>query len=152
MDAINQSLKDVANAMQQVQHQQLAINLLLADPLITLRQQLEDTAKRTNTELLTASAGRPLFYSTDKTPLSCTMFLPMVPPNILSTLFKLRPFTDGDSLIPKKSSELLAISNSLSTHWSIIYKYNLLSCSRINNIFVCRGQAILRSGAYKGIV
>ena len=45
MDAIDRSLDDVANAMQQVQHQRLAIELLSSKQLLNLYRQLEDTAK-----------------------------------------------------------------------------------------------------------
>ena len=152
MDAIDHALDDVAGAMQQVQHRRLAIELLSAEQLADLYRQLEDTARRTDTELLTTSPSHLFQLETsfmfDGHDAALLLHVPMIPPNTLSTLFKLRPFpipfTNGDSLIPKETPELLAISNTQPTRWNTIYQYNLISCSRINNIYVCPGQGILR--------
>ena len=128
MDTINRSLDEEAYAMQQVHHRQLAIELLSADQLADLYKQLEGMAKRTNTKLLTTSPLHLFQLETwflfDGHNAALLPHVPMIPPIILSTLFKLQPFpiffTDRDALIPKESPELLAISNTLLTRWNTI--------------------------------
>ena len=84
MNAIDQSLDDVANAVQQSQHRQLAIKLQSADQLINLYLQLEDTAKRTDTELLTTSASHlfqlEISFMFDGQDAAHLLHIPMVPP------------------------------------------------------------------------
>jgi hypothetical protein len=154
-DSIERSLNDVSAAMQQAQLQRLAIELLSANELQRLFDQLKTAATETDNELL-ITAPAHLFqvdtsfvYDGDN---ACLLIhVPMIPPKTLSTLYKLRPFpiplSDGNVLLPKETPELLSLTHSEVDHWNIVPQYTLHACSKINNIHVCPGLGILRKNA-----
>lgn len=73
----------------------------------------------------------------------------MVPPNTLLRLLKIRPFpipiTPYHSLMPSETPELLALSNSEPPQWNIVSQYSLIDCHKVNSIYVCPGNSVLRN-------
>ena len=152
-DAIERSLDDVAFAMQEAQHNRLAIELVPLTELQRLFNELQQEADRTGTQMIITAPAHlfqletSFIYDGDNAAL--LVHVPLIPPGTLSTLYKLRPFPipigDGNVIMPRESPSLLAKSNQLEDKWSIVQQYNLHTCSKVNNIYVCPGQGILHS-------
>ena len=152
-DAIERSLDDVASAMQEAQHNRLAIELVPLDELQRLYNELKVEAERTETQMVITAPSHLFQLETsfvyDGDTAVLLVHVPLIPPGTLSTLYKLRPFPiplgDGNVIMPRESPELLALSYKDKNLWSIVQQYNLHTCSKVNNIYVCPGQGVLHS-------
>jgi hypothetical protein len=154
-NSIVRSLNDVAAAMQQAQLQRLVIKLLSFSEFQSLFGQLKTAAAETDNELIITApahlfqADTSFVYDGDS---ACLLdHVSMIPPNNLSTLYKLRPFpiflSDGNVLLPKETPDLLALTHSVVDHWNIIPQHTLHACSKINNIYIFPGLGIIRKNA-----
>ena len=84
-----------------------------------------------------------IFYGND---IVILLHVPVVPPNTLLRLLKIRPFpTSKHSLMPSENPEFLTLSNSKPPQWTIISQYSLIDCHKLNSIYVCPGNSVLRN-------
>ena len=73
--------------------------------------------------------------------------VPMIPPNTLLQLLKMRsfsiPITDHHYLMPAKTPELLDILSTELPQWTISSQYSLINCHKVNSIYVCPENRVL---------
>ena len=153
MDAMENSLDKVVNCLRELQDRHLSVDLLTADQLGDLFLRLQNIAQQKNAQLL-ISKPTDLFqlqasYIFDGNDIVVLLHVPMIPPNTLLRLLKLRPFpipvTSEHSLMPNETPELLALSNSEPPQWNIVSQYSLIDCHKVNSIYVCPGNSVLRN-------
>ena len=75
------------------------------------------------------------------------LHVPMIPPNTLLQLLKMRsfsiPITDHHYLMPAKTPELLDILSTELPQWTISSQYSLINCHKVNSIYVCPENRVL---------
>ena len=47
--------------------------------------------------------------------------------------------------MPSKTNKLLALSNSEPPQWNIVSQYSLIDCHKVNSIYFCPGNSVLRN-------
>lgn len=155
MDRIRAEIQDALNTVihtaQAAQQHRLAIDLLSAQELNQLYNDIQKRAEVLHYSLLTRMAT-DLFqvevsYLYDGETLMLLLHIPMVPKQSLLTLYRFHPFpipfSSDKALMPKPSSSVLAISQAPPWLTTTIELVDLVNCHRINSVYVCERHGIL---------
>ncbi len=137
--------------LQQLQHRRLAIDFLDEQALNLLFHQVDRRARSVGFQLL---LNRPaeifqveVSHFFNGSTLSVVLHLPIAPEDSSMRLFKLHPFPlpfDNDTfLIPNVGQDVLAVSNSNFRYTSQMSAVDLLSCQKINKLYLCERNGVL---------
>ncbi len=132
-------------------HQRLAVNYLNPSKLVTLFQRLEAKAAESGCDLLIKyhldlfQVEASLLYDSSKRHI--LIHLPMAPKNTLWQLFKLHPFPlpmfDTHHLMLDVKDDPLGISSTDTKYNVQLSSTDLLSCHRVNQIFMCDSFGVI---------
>ena len=148
---IRHFIHKATHAIQQAQHRRLAIDYLNAPELSKLFFDLRDKADKYDCELVVNSPS-DLFqlevtYFFDGAVLTLLLHTPMTPKNAILRLFRLHPFPlpfFGETfIIPNVKNDLLAISNTDHRYSIQLSSSDLVSCLRVNHIYLCERNGVL---------
>jgi hypothetical protein len=138
-------LHRVTHAIQAAMHQRFAIDYLNPAELVILFQQLSAKAEEAGCDLL-------IQYHSDLFQVETSLLfnghdghvlipVPMVPKGTLVRLFRLHPFPlpmfDTHHLMIDAQNNILAISSSETCYNVQLSSTNLLSCHRMNQVYMC---------------
>ncbi len=144
-------LRRVTHAIQSAVHQRFAVDYLNPVEMSELFKKLEEWANEAGCELLIQfhsdlfQIETSLLYDGQDGHL--LIHVPMTPKNSLLRLFRLHPFPlpmfDTHHLLPDVKDDVLAIS-STDTRFNVqLSSTNLLSCHRVNQIFMCDSFGVM---------
>jgi hypothetical protein len=144
-------LRRVTHAIQSAVHQQFAVDYLNPAEMSELFKKLEERASEAGCELLIQfhsdlfQIETSLLYDGQDGHL--LIHVPMTPKNSLLRLFRLHPFPlpmfDTHHLLPDVKDDVLAIS-STDTRFNVqLSSTDLLSCHRVNQIFMCDSFGVM---------
>ncbi len=141
----------VTHAIQAAMHQRLVIHYLNPAELVTLSQYLEAKAEESGCNLLIKyhsylfQVEASLLY--DSSNRYIFIHVPMAPRNTLLRLFKLHPFLflmfDTHHLMLDVEDNLLRISSTDIKYNVKLSSTDLLSCHRVNQIFMCDSFGVM---------
>lgn len=151
MNEIRGRIHKVTHAIQQAQHRRLAIDYLSSSELAKLFHDLRIKADLYDCELV-INTPSDLFqlettYFFDGAVLTLLLHTPMTPKNAILRLFRLHPFPlpfFGETfLIPDVRNDVLAISNTDHRYSIQLSSADLLSCLKVNHIYLCERNGVL---------
>ncbi len=133
------------HAIQAAVHQRFVVDNLNPSEMAALFKKLEERANEARCELLVQyhsdlfQIGTSLLY--DGKDSHVLIHVPMTPKNSLLRLFQLHPFPlplfETHHLLPDVRNDILAISSTDTRYNAQLSSTDLLSCHRVNQIFMC---------------
>ena len=147
------AMRSAIHAVQQAHHHRLAIDHLDPGSLEHLYGVIEAQAQGSKYKLLTRFPS-DLFqlevsYLYDGHDVVLFLHVPMVPQESLLKLYRLKPFpipfSDSLALLPKPSSSLLALTQSMPRAMTNIEHSDLIDCHQVNQVYVCERHGVLRN-------
>jgi hypothetical protein len=144
-------LRRVTHAIQAAIHQRFAVDYLNPAELALLYEKLEKKASESGCDLL-------IKYHSDLFQVEASLLfdgrdghvlihVPMTPRNSLLRLFRLHPFPlplfESHHLIPDVKTDVLAISSTDTRYNVQLSSTDLLSCHRVNQIFMCDSFGVM---------
>ncbi len=141
----------MTHAIQSAVHQRFAVDYLNPAEMSELFKKLEERANEAGCELLIQFHSDLLQIETsllyDRQDGHLLIHVPMTPKNSLLRLFRLHPFPlpmfDTHHLLPDVKDDVLAIS-STDTRFNVqLSSTDLLSCHRVNQIFMCDSFGVM---------
>ncbi len=144
-------LRQVTHAIQSAVHQRFAVDYLNPATMAELFRKLEERALEAGCELLVQyhsdlfQIETSLLY--DGRDGHLLIHVPMTPKSSLLRLFRLHPFPlpmfKTHHLLPDVKDDVLAIS-SMDTRYNVqLWSTDLMSCHRVNQIFMCDSFGVL---------
>ncbi len=155
LSRIENQLRDrlcrVTHAIQAAVHQRFAVDYLNPSKMAALYKKLEERADEAGCELLVQyhsdlfQIETSLLY--DGKDGHVLIHVPMMPKNSLLQLFRLHPFPlplfETHHLLPDVKNDILAISSTDTRYNAQLSSTDLLSCHRVNQIFMCDSFGVL---------
>lgn len=153
LSTLKSATQQAIHAVQQAHHHRLAIDYLDPDTLDflynTLSQQASDSKYKLLTRFPSDLFQLELSYMFDGEDVVLFLHVPMVPIDSLLTLYRLKPFpipfSDTMALLPKPSSSLLALSNSIPRAMTNIEHADLVDCHQVNQVYLCERHGVLQN-------
>lgn len=148
---IQHSIQTIVHAAQAAQQHRLAVDLLSPTELTNLYKQVQLRADLLGYKLLTSRAT-DLFqvevsYMFDGSTLMLLLHVPMVPKKAYLALYRLHPFpipfSEDRALMPKPTTDILAISFESPRLTTTINLIDLANCHRINHVYICERHGVL---------
>lgn len=148
---IQDALEVAVHAVQQAQHRRLAVDLLTADALSDVFDDLLSVAQGNGFTLLVKYPS-DLFqietsYVYDGSQFLLILHVPMVPDPSLLRLLRLRPFpipfSKDRALVPKPTTTLLALSRGPKRLMATIEHSDLMDCHKIGEVYICNRHGVL---------
>jgi hypothetical protein len=144
-------LRRVTHAIQAAMHQRFAIDYLNPAELVNLFQQLSKRADEAGCELLVQYHSDLFQVETsllfDGQDGHLLIHVPMVTKGTLLRLFRLQPFPlpmfDTYHLMIDAEDDILAISSSETRYNIQLSSTDLLSCHRMNQVFMCDSYGVM---------
>ena len=147
MDMIEQSLNKFINAVKELQDQHLSFIMLSSHQLQDLFTRQQKIPSQKNTELIVSKLFdlfQDLFGGDDVVVL---LHVPMIPQNTilhLPSIYSIPTPIRTNTLFSQPSPpDLLALSNSKSSKWTIVSQYSLITGHKVSSIYVCSVSSIL---------
>jgi hypothetical protein len=146
-------LRRVTHAIQAAVHQRFSVDYLNPAEMRELFKKLEDRAEEAGCELL-------IQYHSDLFQIETSLLydgqdghlllhVPMTPKNSLLRLFRLHPFPlplfETHHLLPDVKNDVLAISSTDTRYNVQLSSTDLMSCHRVNQIFMCDSFGVMSS-------
>jgi hypothetical protein len=138
-------LRQVTHSIQAAIHQRFVVDYLNLSEMAALFKKLEERADKARCELLVEyhsdlfQIEASLLYNSKDGHL--LIHVPMTPKNSLLWLFGLHPFPlplfETHHLLPDVRNDILAISSTDTRYNAQLSSMDLLSCHRVNQIFMC---------------
>jgi len=155
LSRIENQLRDrlcrVTHAIQSAVHQRFAVDYLNPAEMAELFKKLEERALEAGCELLVQyhsdlfQIETSLLY--DGRDGHLLLHVPMTPKNSLLRLFRLHPFPlpmfETHHLLPDVKDDVLAISSTDTRYNVQLSSTDLMSCHRVNQIFMCDSFGVL---------
>lgn len=148
---IQHSIQTIVHAAQAAQQHRLAVDLLSPTELSNLYKQVQLRTDLLGYKLLTSRAT-DLFqvevsYMFDGSTIMLMLHVPMVPKKAYLALYRLHPFPipfgKDRALMPKPTTDVLAISFESPRLTTTINLIDLTNCHRINHVYICERHGVL---------
>jgi hypothetical protein len=141
---LRNQLQRVTHAIQAAVHQRFAVDYLNPAEMAELFRRLEERAAKARCELLFQIEASLLYDGKDG---HLLIHLPMTPKNSLLRLFRLHPFPlllfETSHLLPDMKNDITAISSTDTQYNAQLSSTDLMSCHRVNQIFMCNLFGVL---------
>jgi hypothetical protein len=144
-------LRWVTHAMQAAVHQRFAVDYLNPSEMAALFKKLKEQADEAGCELLVQYRSDLFQIETsllyDGKDGHVLIHMPMMPKNSLLLLFRLHPYPlplfETHHLLPDVRNDILAISSTDTRYNAQLSSTDLLSCHRVNQIFMCDSFGVM---------
>jgi hypothetical protein len=146
-----QRLEKITHALQVALTRRLSVDYLGADEVCLIFKNVKERAEELNCQLLITQHSDLYQIETsmlfDGDDAHLLLHVPMVPRHVLLRLFRLQPFPlpfiQGQHLIPDVRNDVLAISSTDTLYNIQLSAQDLLSCHRINQVFMCSNFGVM---------